>query len=82
MAHKLGLPVAVISAARRKLNFLKEATSERDIRALNSLHFEKLQGKREGQCSIRLNVQWRLVFELNDDCKPPEIVILTIEDYH
>jgi len=29
-------------------------------------HFEKLSGSLFGQCSIRVNLQWRLIFEFDD----------------
>ena len=81
-AHKLGLPVAVIVSARRKLQFLRQARDERDIRAMKSLAFEKLKGDRKGEHSVRLNDQWRLVLRIDEECEPRELIILSIEDYH
>lgn len=81
-AHKSGLPVAVIASARRKLRFMRHAVDERDLRVMKSLHFEKLKGARNGQCSIRLNDQWRIVFKINQQNEQREIEILSIEDYH
>ena len=37
---------------------------ERDFYALKSLHFEKLQGDRAHERSMRINKQWRLIVEL------------------
>jgi proteic killer suppression protein len=81
-AAQTGLPVAIIKSCRRKLIFLRSAPDERTIREWKSLHYEKLQGDREGQRSIRLNDKWRLVFELEEECNPPKIIILAVEDYH
>ncbi len=81
-AAKTKLPAAVIISARRKLQFIREAADERDLRAWRSLHYEKLSGDREGQRSIRLNEKWRLVFQIDNDSVPPEIVVIGIEDYH
>lgn len=81
-AHKLGFPVAVIASARRKLRFIRQAVDERDLRAMKSLHYENLKGERKGQCSIRLNNQWRMIFRVNSESEPREVVILDIEDYH
>lgn len=74
--------VAIIKSARRKLNFIRSAVDERDLRNWKSLHYEKLKGDRQGQRSVRLNDRWRLVFELNDEKSPPEAIVLEISDYH
>jgi len=46
----------------RKLQTLDDAAVDSDLCAPPSNHFEKLSGKLEGRCSIRVNSQWRLVF--------------------
>ena len=76
------LPVAVIKSARRKLTVLRAAVDDRSLRNWKSLHYEKLRGDREGQRSIRLNDQYRLVFELDEETDPQTVTILSIEDYH
>ena len=76
------LPVAVIKSARRKLTILRAAPDDRALRNWKSLHYEKLKGKRKGQRSIRLNDQYRMIFELDDEAEPQKATILTIEDYH
>lgn len=81
-AHKLGLPFAVIKAARRKLIQLEAALDERDLRNLKSLNYKKLNGDREGQRSIRVNDQYRIVFTLSDGERPPVICVLEIGDTH
>ncbi len=81
-AAKLRLPVAVIKSARRKLTLLRAALDERDLRNWKSLHYEKLKGDRAGQCSIRLNDQWRLVFTVDEKDKQTTITIIAFEDYH
>ena len=80
-AGKTKLPVAVIKAARRKLTVMRAAVDDRSLRNWKSLHYEMLKGDREGQRSIRLNDQFRLVFTLNDG-DPLTATILAIEDYH
>ena len=75
------LPVAVIKSARRKLTLLRAAVDDRSLRNWKSLHYEKLRGDREGQKSIRLNVQYRLVFVLSET-QPLTVTVLAIEDYH
>jgi proteic killer suppression protein len=76
------LPVPVIKSARRKLTALRAATDDRSLRNWKSLHYEKLQGGRDGERSIRLNDQFRLVFELNERTDPQTVTIIAIEDYH
>lgn len=76
------LSVSVIKSARRKLTVLRAAVDDRSLRNWKSLHYEKLKGDREGQRSIRLNDQIRMVFELDEETDPQTITILSIEDYH
>lgn len=76
------LGVAVIKSARRKLTILRAAVDDRSLRNWKSLHYEKLRGDREGQRSIRLNIQFRMVFELDEETDPQTVTILSIEDYH
>jgi proteic killer suppression protein len=76
------LPIAVINSCRKKLNLLRAAPDEKTLRNWKSFHYEKLKGDIEGQRSIRLNDQWRLVFTINTDSRPPKITILEIVDYH
>lgn len=75
------LPVSIIKSARRKLVVLRAAVDDRSLRNWKSLNYEKLQGDREGQRSIRLNDQYRMYFTLDEHPKPT-ITILTIEDGH
>ncbi len=51
----------------RKLQLLDDATSDADLRVPPSNHFEKLRGSLAGRCSIRVNDQWRLVFQWSGD---------------
>lgn len=80
-AGQTRLPVAVIKSARRKLMVLRAAVDDRLLRNWKSLHYEKLRGDREGQRSIRLNDQFRMVFTLSES-EPLTATILAIEDYH
>ena len=76
------LPVAVIKSARRKLTVMRAAIDDRSLRNRKSLHYEKLRGDRDGQRSIRLNDQYRMVFELDEETSPQTATIISIEDYH
>jgi proteic killer suppression protein len=81
-AHKLGLPIAVIKGARRRLVQLEAAADERDLRNITSLHFKKLAGDKEGLRSIRVNDQYRIEFILDGETRPPTVYITTIGDTH
>jgi len=47
----------------RKLQMIDDATTDQDLRLPPSNHFEKLRGNLAGFHSIRVNKQWRLVFQ-------------------
>lgn len=81
-AGQTRLPVGVIKSARRKLVVLRAAIDERSLRNWKSLNYEKLQGDRDGQRSIRLNDQYRMYFTIDERTKPWTIKILNIEDGH
>ena len=74
------LPVLVIHSARRKLALLRAATDDRTLRYWKSLHHEMLNGDREGQRSIKLNDEYRIVFKLDSKAEPPKATIMAIED--
>lgn len=74
--------VAIIKSARSKLNFIRSAKDERDLRNWKSLHYEKLSGDRIGQRSIRLNRKMRMIFTIDDTATSPTVTIIEIADYH
>lgn len=80
-AAETKLPISVINSFRDKMVVLRAATDERTLRNWKSLHYEKLKGQ-EGERSIRLNKQWRVVFLIETECKPNKLTILRVEDYH
>lgn len=47
----------------RKLQMIDDATTDRDLRVPPSNRFEKLRGDLDGFHSIRVNRQWRLIFQ-------------------
>jgi toxin HigB-1 len=76
------LPPEIVTAYRKALNYIRQAVDERDLRAKTSFHFEKLVADREGQFSLRLNRQWRLVVELEGESPIKTVVICAVENYH
>lgn len=81
-AHKMGLPIAIIKMARRKLVQLEAASDERDLRNLAGLHYKKLSGEKEGIRSVRVNDQYRIEFRLDGAENPPIIFVTFIGDSH
>lgn len=77
-----GFPDAVVKAFRKRLNVIFAAPDERVFYGLTSLHFEKLKGRRQQQCSMRLNKQYRLILELVGEGAAKRISVVGIEDYH
>jgi proteic killer suppression protein len=79
-AHELGLPVAVVKLCRAKLNFIEGAPDERTLRNWKSLEFKKLEGSKLRQ--VKLNDQFRMHFELDNDRSPPLVTVTFIGDPH
>jgi toxin HigB-1 len=71
-------PPDILKRAIKRLTQLDAATVIDDLRMPPSNHLETLSGKRTGQCSIRINDQWRICFRFeNGEAYDVEIV-----DYH
>jgi proteic killer suppression protein len=47
----------------KRLTILESATSLEDLHCLPSNRLEALPGDRQGQWSIRINLEWRICFE-------------------
>ena len=60
--HSRNIPSDLESRLFRRLQMMDDATTDQDLRAPPSNHFEKLRGNLGGLHSIRVNKQWRLVF--------------------
>lgn len=71
----------VIKAYRKKVQIIAAATDERDLYAMRGLRLEQLKGDRAGQCSIRLNDQFRLILTFKTE-GDRIAVLLEIVDYH
>jgi proteic killer suppression protein len=79
---KTSWEVGLVKKFRQRIQQLQAAPDERVLRALKSLHFEKLKGNRDHQHSIRLNDQWRLILEFDHSTVPKTVNVISIEDYH
>ena len=72
------LPENLVRVAFRKLEQLDSVERLSDLRIPPGNRLESLKGPRAGQCSIRINRQWRICFRWEED-GPYDVQIV---DYH
>lgn len=72
------LPFDIQNVARRKLRMINSSQDINDLRIPPANRFEKLKGNLSSFYSIRINNQWRIIFEWKND----DAYELTIVDYH
>jgi proteic killer suppression protein len=72
------LPSEIQNVARRKLRMINNAQTVIDLRIPPANHLEKLSGNFAGFYSIRINNQWRIIFNWEND----NAYELQIIDYH
>ncbi len=73
------IPAEIEDRLFRKLQMLDDSTCDLDLRSPHSNHFEKLTGNLKGMHCIRINQQWRLIFEW--DGKHGEATQLYLDDH-
>src|SRR4051794_17560418 len=78
----MGLPPHIVSVYRMRMQSIRAADDERDLHAVKGNRCKPLKGKRSHQMSMRLNDQWRLIFELVTTRNVKQIRIVEIVDYH
>ena len=81
-SYTAGHDASIVKAFRKRMQLIRAAIDEREFYALRSLHYEKLKGDRDGQSSMRLNEQWRLVLRIGRTAAGKVVVIISIIDYH
>jgi len=81
-AFSAGFTDGLVKSYRKAMQHIRAASDERTLYARRGFRFEKLKGDREGQHSLRLNDQWRLIVELKDGGQKKIIHVLEIVDYH
>ena len=59
------ITATIEAALKRKLDIIHAAYGEQDLRVPPGNRFEHLQGKLKDWCSIRVNKQYRLIFQWN-----------------
>ena len=80
--YDAGFSQAIVKAFRKRMQLIRSALDERVFYQLKSLHFEKMEGDRSHQHSMRLNDQWRLIIEFERSVPNKVVVVVSIEDYH
>ncbi len=75
---------AIARGFRKVMNLMRNVANETELYDFKSLHFEKLKGKRQRQCSLRINSQWRLIVEIERHPGKNNnlMIVIEIEDYH
>lgn len=72
------LPLEIQTIGRRKLRMLNNSQNLADLRIPPSNRLEKLGGNLKEYYSIRINDQWRIIFQWNDG----QASRVEITDYH
>jgi proteic killer suppression protein len=67
---------------RRVIQLIRDARDERDLYAWKGLRFEKLKGNRAHQRSMRINLQFRLIIQVENAKSGNLMIARSIEDYH
>jgi len=73
-----GFPESILRSAQRKLVMVISACSLEDLRLPPGNRLEILKGDRKGQYSIRINGQFRICFEWENE----QVHNIEIVDYH
>jgi len=77
-----GYSPSIVRAFRTRVQYIREARDERDFYSYKAWRYEKLKGDRAGQHSMRLNDQWRIILEIEEQGSEKLVVVVGIEDYH
>ncbi|MFZ2492264.1 MAG: type II toxin-antitoxin system RelE/ParE family toxin [Thermoanaerobaculia bacterium] len=80
--YTAGYQPALVKAFRKRMQAIRAAHSEIDLAAIRGNRFEKLKGDRSHQYSVRLNDQYRLILEIEEQGTQRALVVVGIEDYH
>jgi toxin HigB-1 len=80
--YDAGFGREVVKGFRKLMQIIRAAPDERDFYALKGLHFEKLEGDRSHERSMKINKQWRLIVEMRGSNPNKRVLVKSIEDYH
>jgi toxin HigB-1 len=58
----------VVLKFKKTVNLLKNAESSNELKLFRSLNFEQLKSRKNSKCySVRVDIQYRLIFDLKKD---------------
>jgi len=77
-SKKIKLPTNLHNMARRKLRMIAAVITLETLRVPPNNRLKALKGDRKGQWSIRINDQWRICFEWQNE----SAYNVEISDYH
>lgn len=81
-AHKMGLPVTVIKAARKTLLKLEAATFEADLFKIGGLDYKVRKGGNDDTRQVRVNKQYRIFFTVSGEGASTVATVTYIGDPH
>ena len=73
-----GIPQQFSQRLKLILTALSTATTLQDMMDLKALRCHPLKGDRQGEYSLEVNGNWRVVFKLEE----PNVFDVDLEDYH
>lgn len=81
-AHKMGLPIIVIKAARKTLLKLEWATFESDLHKIGGLDYKIRRGSDNETRQVRVNKQYRIFFTVSGEGSKAIATVTYIGDPH
>ena len=75
-------PKDIIKQYKKKIQLLISIDSVVQLKQFGGLNFEFLKGDRKGECSIRINKQYRLIFEQKEAKKISIVLINEISKHY
>src|SRR5574344_1271302 len=70
----------VIRGYQKGIKFMVKAKKPGDLRLINSLKFEPLQGDKNGLFSVRANGKYRIEFSIDENLEMPVLTVCNITD--
>lgn len=75
-------PKEIVKQYKKKIHLLININRIEQLKQFRGLNFEFLNGDRKGECSIRLNKQYRLLFEQKSEKEISVILINEISKHY
>jgi proteic killer suppression protein len=77
---KLRFNVDIESGFIKRIIQIEQSQNTNSLRALKSLHFEKLSGDLDGKYSIRVNRSFRIIFRIEKEGNNVRLEVICIEE--